>query len=111
MVLLSCSGTGGICAKLANGAVWHNCARASPTHNSVAHHCADQGFAKGHSIDPRKRVFYRHQLPNCRRKLSPHQNLSTSFTCERRARPPVNEENSCELQITRRVATRGIRCW
>jgi hypothetical protein len=29
MVLLSCSGTGGIYANLANGAARHNCARAS----------------------------------------------------------------------------------
>jgi len=39
--------SGGIYAKLANGAARHNCARASPTHNSVARHCADRGFAKG----------------------------------------------------------------
>ena len=38
-VLLSGSGTGGIYAKLANEAARHNCARASPIHNSVARHC------------------------------------------------------------------------
>jgi len=41
MALLSCSGTGGgIHAKLANGVARNNYARASPTHNSVARHCA-----------------------------------------------------------------------
>src|SRR5260370_19731218 len=34
MVLLSCSGTGGIYAKLANEVAQYNCAQVSPTHNS-----------------------------------------------------------------------------
>ena len=51
MVLLSCSGTGcGIYAKLANGGVERNCARDSPTHNSVARHCVIEGLQRDNSI-------------------------------------------------------------
>src|SRR5215472_1816671 len=57
MVLLSCSGTGGgIYAKLANGAARHNCARPSPTHNSVAAMALIDGSQMNNSIGPRKRA-------------------------------------------------------
>src|SRR6267154_2458176 len=65
MVLLSCSGTGGgIHAKLANGAARHNCARASPPHNSVARHCADRGLQWDNSIGPRNALVGSCELTN-----------------------------------------------
>lgn len=49
MVLLNCSGTGGIYAKLANEAARHNCARASPTTIQRPATALIERFEKGQS--------------------------------------------------------------